>query len=396
MYHAHVMPTTFDRYIIREIAVPFFLGMAAFTAVLLMGRFLKIADMVVAKGVPIADIALLIAYLFPSFALVTIPMAFLLAILLAFGRLSADSEIVAIKASGVSLTRLLLPVLACAALATVATAIVAVYAVPWGNTSFKGLLTRAVEQRAEVDLRERVFVDSIPGLVIYVDRFDPVRQTMTGVMIQDQRDEKAPLTIFARQGNVTVHPGERRVLLNLTGGSIHRSLEKEGYRLIQFRDYVLNVQLPQTGQGIGRNELDMSLDELRAGVGSPATSDRIRREMELEFHRRFSTPFACFVFAIAGVPLGVQNRRSGKGGGFAVSIGLLLLYYVILSACKTLGERGLVPAVAAMWGPNIFFLALGVWFFRRAVTERPIFGGLSPIDLASSLWQRITGQWLRK
>lgn len=393
MYHALAMLTLLDRYIFREITVPFCLGMAAFTSVLLMGRFLKIADLVVSKGVPFSQICLLIAYLIPSFALMTIPMSFLLAVLLAFGRLSADSEITAIKTSGVSLSRLLVPVMAFGLLAATATTAIAVYAVPWGNTSFKTLLINAVEKRAEIDLRERVFFDAIPGVVIYVDRYDPQAQTMTGIMIQDERDPAAPLTIFAEKGSLSVDPDARLVLIKLVGGSIHRMMEKEGYRQVLFRDYVLTIRLNQAGTEVNRNELDMTLAELQKGIHNPALDPRFRLDMELEFHRRFATPFACFVFALAGVPLGIQNRRSGKGAGFAVSIGLILLYYVVLTACKSMGERGLLPAVIAMWGPNAFFLALGIWFFHRAATERPIIENLPSqfLSILVRLGNRLTG-----
>lgn len=370
MYHAQAMLTTIDRYIYREIAVPFILGMVAFTSVLLMGRFLKIADMVVAKGVPLGDILLLIAYLLPSFALFTLPMAFLLAILLAFGRLSADSEVVAIKACGTGLARLLRPVMATALATTIATAFIALYAVPAGNTAFKSLLTRAVVDNADIDIKGRVFVDTIPGLVLYTDRYDPSTRTMSGIMIQDERNAASPLTIFARQGTITTDLAHRQVRLQLASGTIHRAMPDNGYRLAQFDDYSLTVRLGNTGNGMSRNELDMTVAELQAGIRAAATTPRARKEMEIEFHRRFATPFACIVFALAGLPLGLQNQRSGKGSGFAVSIGLILIYYIVLSAFKALGEKSVIHAAAAMWGPNVLFLLLGIWFFRRAAAER--------------------------
>ncbi len=375
------MPTILDRYIFREITIPFVLGMAAFTGALLMGRFLKIADMVVAKGVPLSEICLLIAYLFPSFALVTIPMAFLLAVLLAFGRLSSDSEIIAIKASGVGLGRLMLPVMAFALLASFATAATAIYAVPAGNTAFKNLLTVAVENRAEMEIKERVFIDSIPGLVIYVDQYDQATRGISGIMIQDDRNLKEPVTIFAEKGTVTSDPAARQVQLLLSKGSIH-SIKESRYRLIGFSEYEMTVRLNQTIRSINRNELDMTIGELKAAIDGGATDLRQKREMELEFHRRFATPFACFVFALAGVPLGIQNSRSGKGSGFAVSIGLLIIYYIVLSACKALGDKGVLHAAIAMWMPNLCFLLLGIWFFRRSANELPILGKLAPSALA--------------
>ncbi|MEI7816060.1 MAG: LptF/LptG family permease [Desulfuromonadales bacterium] len=106
-------------YIIREISSLFLLGITIFTMVLLMGRLISLTDLVVSRGVPLADVSRMILYLIPSFLVFTIPMAFLLAVLLAFGRLSADNEIVVIKASGISLFQVMPPVVVCAFVAVV-------------------------------------------------------------------------------------------------------------------------------------------------------------------------------------------------------------------------------------------------------------------------------------
>ena len=148
------------------------------------------------------DILRMILYLLPFFSMVTIPMAFLLALLLAFGRLSADSEITAMKASGMGLYSLLPPVLTCALIAYIATTFVTVYALPWGNSSFKKLLLDVIETRATLNLKERIFNDDFPGLVLYVDRYSSTENTMSGILIQDERDPKEPSTIFAERGMI--------------------------------------------------------------------------------------------------------------------------------------------------------------------------------------------------
>src|SRR6266540_1726410 len=173
MYYGAIMKKTLFKYMLKEIAVPFLLGIGVFTFVLLMGRFLKLADLVISKGVPLTDVLKLLLYIFPSFSLVTIPMAFLLAMLLAFGRLSSDSEITAIKSSGISLYGLLPPILTFAALASTLTTFITIYALPWGNTAFKSLLVEIVETRASLTMKEKVFNDDFPGLVIYVDSYRP-------------------------------------------------------------------------------------------------------------------------------------------------------------------------------------------------------------------------------
>jgi len=372
MYHTTVMKKTLSLYISREIAVPFLLGMATFTSVLLMGRFLQLADLVVARGVLFSDIIRMIVYLLPFFSMVTIPMSFLLALLLAFGRLSADSEITAMKASGMGLYSVLPPVLSCALLAYLATTFVTVYALPWGNTSFKQLLLNIIETRATLNLKERVFNDDFPGLVLYIDRYDKDKSSMSGILIEDERNPKEPSTIFAEQGMIERVPGTKALRLSLKNGGIHRSLDRTGYRLLEFNDYELTINLAQTAKEVTKNELDMTFAELREMLRTHTADDKERRDTLIEFHRRFSLPFACIVFALVGVPLGIQNQRSGKAAGFSVSIGVILVYYVVLSAGKTLGQKGLVHPAVAVWAPDVAFLLLGAYLFRKTALEQRI------------------------
>jgi len=366
------MKKTLYLYLLREITVPFLLGMAAFTSVLLMGRLVKLADLVVAKGVPLTDILRMILYLIPSFCLVTIPMAFLLALLLAFGRLSSDSEITAMKASGVSLYGLLPPVMIFALLAYMATTFITIYALPWGNISFKKLLFDIVESRVTLSIREKVFNDDFPGLVIYGDLYDNQKHTMTGILIHDERDPAESSTIFAGSGIIIADPVAKILRVDLKNGGIHRLSGKTGYRLIEFQDYILSIDLSQAPREMVKNEQDLTFDELRKGIRSPRTPPKMLWEMRLEFHRRFALPFACFVFALVGVPLGIQNQRSGKATGFSLSIGVILIYYIILSAGKTLGERGLTHPAMAVWAPNLILLALGAYLFGKTAAEKRI------------------------
>lgn len=372
VYHGASMTKILYRYIFRETAVPFLLGMAVFTFVLLMGRLLKLVDMVFAKGVPFVDVCRLILYMLPSFLLVSIPMAFLLAVLLAFGRLSTDSEITAMKAGGVGVASLLPPVLAFAALAYLATTFVTVYALPWGNTSFKRFLYEVIETRAATSIREKVFNDDFPGLVIYMDDYDQASHEISGILIQDERNPEEPSTIFAASGWIAASHEAKTVRLHLEDGSIHRGVGREGYRLVEFTSYDLHVNLQHQAKKDLLNELDMTLDELLGQLRKPVGDAKFLRDVRIELHRRFALPFACFVFAVIGVPLGIQNQRSGRAGGFSAGIFLLMAYYVLLSAGKTVSEKGLVPASVGMWIPNILFIAFGVYLFRMAAKEREI------------------------
>jgi lipopolysaccharide export system permease protein len=367
------MKKTLYAYIFKEIPPPFLVGMVTFTFVLLMGRFLKLAEMVVEKGVPFADVVRMVAYLLPPFWLFTIPMALLLAMLLAFGRLSGDSEITAMKSCGISLYGLLPPPLVFAACATLACLWVTVYAVPWGNSGFKRLMVEIAQSSAGIAIKEKIFNNAFPDMVIYTQTLDTKAQTMGGVIVHDERDPRTPTTIFAATGALVSDPKTNSMEFQLRNGSIHRAEEKGGYRMVQFQEYNLRVALAEGGSKAPRKASEMTLDELLHPPKGAQQKEVLSRD--LEYHGRLALPFSCFVFTLLAIPLGIQNRRSGKASGFSLSIGVILLYYVALSAFKTLGERGMLPPFLAGWGPNLVFLLAGIYLFKKTADEErlPIF-----------------------
>src|SRR5262245_37039335 len=158
------MGPTLRRYFLREVAVPFLLGIGVFTFILLIARMLKLVELVVNRSVPLLQIAKLFAYILPPFLAVHVPMAFRFAVLLSFGRLSADSEIIAMKTSGISLYQMLVPTLAFTGLVTLLALLLALYARPWGNTHLKASLYEIAKTRVSAGLRERVFNDDFAGL----------------------------------------------------------------------------------------------------------------------------------------------------------------------------------------------------------------------------------------
>lgn len=359
-------------YIIREISSLFLLGIVIFTLVLLMGRLITLTDLVVSRGVPLADVSKMILYLVPSFLVFTIPMAFLLAVLLAFGRLSADNEIIVLKAGGISLFQMLPPVIFCAVFAVLLGLGTSTIGVPWGNSAFKDLSFKVLKSNITATIREKTFWDDIPGVVMYTDQYDEQSRTLKGVIIHDGRNSDHPMTIFARDGVVMSADGSQSLLLSLHEGSIHVAGDGGLYRLVHFGEYSMTVGEKAGSNGISRNASDLRLSELQRQIKDPGTLAKDRLKMLSELQSRFTFPVASLVFAILAVPLGIQNRRSGKSGGFTISIAIILTYYVLMSVVRTFAERGVVPPAIALWIPNLVFLAVGLYFLRMASLERRI------------------------
>lgn len=380
-----------DRYILRELAVPFVLGLAIFTSILLIVRILKLVELVVNRGVPLTQMARVFSYILPAFLEVTVPMALLLAILVAFGRLSSDSEITALRAAGVSIYRLLRPVSVFAIAVSLLTLWLSFVARPWGNHHLRLGLYEIVKTRATAGIKPRVFNDEFKNLVIYVNRIRPAGDQLEGILVSDNRDDASQNTIYAESGRLITDERHHSLTLRLENGGIYSTDRGDGYQDTRFTSYDitldLNVALAQL-RNRERDASEMTFPELRAALaekqaaGQPAFLERI------ELHRKFSIPFAGLVFAALGVPLGIQPSRSVHSRGFSVSLVLIFLYYLLLTFGQNLGERGVLPPALAVWLPNAALSLVAVILVSRAARETAI--GREPI------WQRLTASIRRR
>jgi lipopolysaccharide export system permease protein len=277
--------------------------------------------------VPALNIVRLLVYIMPAFLEVTVPMAMLLAILVAFGRLSADSEMVALRSSGLSLYQLVPPVAIFVVLATIATAALSLYARPWGNRSLKKALFDIARTRASAGIKPQVFNDDFPGLVIYTERVDATTDRLHHVLIADERDGTQRNTIFAADGLMLSDPEAQVVTLRLRDGFIHTSDGREGteYRT-QFEIYDVNLDLRQMLAGSKERERDpkeLTLGQLRRAMAAKRAAHQSFAPELIEFHRKFSIPFACIVFGLVAVPLGVQPVRAARARGFTLSLAMI-------------------------------------------------------------------------
>lgn len=373
------MKRTLYRYLIKELLPPFLLGLMGFTFILLTGRILQLTELFVNKGVPLGYILRLLYFLLPSFLVLTIPMATLLSVLLAFNRLSSDNEITALKASGVSLYQMIPPVLGFAFATYAATTFLSLYSVPRANEGSRALLYEVASKKANAGVREKVFNDDFEGLVLYVEEIKPRTLLWEKVFISDSRNPGEVLTIIAREGEVLSDPGRLAITLRLKHGSIHKlGKEPDAYQKVDFSTYDLRLHL-KTGLKEKRTEekhpADMTLAELGRAIRALEAKGSQAKVQWVKVHEKFSIPFACLVFGLIGVPLGVQSRgaRGGKFQGFAWAIGVLLVYYLLTNAGTSLAERGVVLLEAGMWSANAIFLILGIYLLVKAAKESPFF-----------------------
>ena len=368
------MKKTATLYILKEILPVFFIGLMTFTIILLMDKILRLIDLVVNRGGSLSSILMLFLFISPSFLILTIPISVLLGTLLTFGRLSSDSEITAFKASGMSLYQLFFPISVFALATFLLSSFFVFYGLPWGNKGFRATLYHLVQSKAGVEIKERIFNDAFSGLVVYVDRVPLQGNHLEGILIYDQREKGKSTTIIAKEGFLINNPESQEILLRLSKGDIHRiEPQAKTFQKVRFDTYDLKLELAKTFAAIEKNlkDREMSIKDIRKRMEETTSKGGDTTSYEIELHKRYAIPFTCIVFALIGVPLGIQPHRSGRSYGFILSILILIAYYVSLTASEVLAVRKVIPAFSAGWIPNLLFSGLGLYLLVKTARESP-------------------------
>ena len=366
---------TIDRYVIREVLLPFFIGLLVFTFMLIIPYLIQYAETFIAKGVPTLVVLQVMATLLPMALGLTIPMSLLLGLLVAFGRLSADREFVALQACGVSLLRLMRPVVFLSLVAWGATSYVLLVAVPNANQTFREITYNIVAARAEGEVRPRVFFEDFPDLVIYVRQI-PATGGWNDVFLADNRGGRPPAVFLAKHGRVLLDRQKRTVEMELEDGSRHTVDPTGKYEVFSFKQLLISLDpesvFPRTGPAKGTRE--MSIAELQQRA-SELEAQNIYPHTELfEIQKKFSIPVACLVFGLIGLGLGASNRRDGKLASFVVGIVVIFIYYVLLWLGQSLVRGHLLAPWIAAWLPNLVLGAMGgmLFLWRDRAADAPI------------------------
>ena len=346
-----------DRYLIREIVPPFGLGLLVFTFILMIPPLMDVAESLITKGVAAGTIIRLMATLLPQAFGVTIPMALLIGVLIGLGRISGDREAVALQACGVSLVRLLRPILVLAVLAAAATMYVLVVALPDANNRFRELTYSVIASRAEDEVTPRVFYEDFPNIILYVRDAPPDGQGWRDVFLADTRTADRPEIFVAATGRMLLNRDARTVAILLEDGTRHQVNPEhpDEYELHEFERLVMTLDpdtvFPRVSPQRGYPELTIS--DLQAEAGRMRDQGESPHSPIMWIHRKFSIPVACLVFALLGLVLGVTNRKDGKLASFVPGVGIIFAYYVLMYTGEAMAKGALVSPHLAMWLPNI-------------------------------------------
>jgi len=359
-----------DRYVALEVMAPFGVGVALLTFALVTARMLKLIEMVVNHGVAVSEVVGLMTYIMPAFLELTFPMALLLGVLMGFGRMSGDQEMIAARACGISLYRLAAPVLAVAFLVYAASTYFAFSLRPWANGRMRQELYHLSQTRTSAGLREKIFNDNFPGLLIYVDEVSKTDGTLKGVMITDGRDPHQWNTIIGKRGLLVPDEEHSQITLRLFDGAVYGvEAQSDATHVTRFGTYDLSV----SDEVLRFREEDVSelqFVALKRRISDARASHTRDYEAETELAGKFTIPVATLLFALLGVSLGLKPARGGHSERFGVAVALFFLYYSLMKVGESLAQRGKLNAFVAMSIPDLVFTALAVWLFWRAASDR--------------------------
>lgn len=358
-----------DRYIFREVFSTFIFGICAFSVVFIgSGTLFRIAQFITEYGASFSSVLKIFVFSLPGIVIWTFPMSMLLGSLLAFGRLSASSEITAMKSCGISFLRISMPALLLGFFVSVFALWFNEYIVPWSNTAYRNVVYYEIEGNTSPESQEHIVIKDISdgkiNRLIYARRYDQTTQRMEGVSLQLFSNGKAT---HVEDAEYAEWQGTQWTMYNGTIYDIPAPGTGASHHVMKFDTQVLPVHESPRDIVRAQKRLDeMTIRELNQQIKILAEKFVNTRKIEAEYYQRFTVPFASFLFTLIAVPLGVQPTRSSSSRGFAVSIIVIFFYYALMTMNSALAQGGVVPAIIAVWIPNIICFFVGMYLMRRA------------------------------
>ncbi len=391
----------------------FVLSLLGFTSILLTIKMIRFANLIVNKGVQFSQIAQVFLAIIPTFLEFAIPMAALLGVMMAFARLSGDSELIVTRASGISLINLIRPVLIFGALATACCFVVSHALKPWGYRKLSQVLFEIARSKSTSGLSEGVF-NALGQVTLYAEKINYSTGALQNILIEDRRDNEVRKVIVARRGLISSDSVAQTISFHLSDGEIHEQAGQR-YTLTHFisnalvfqADELIDVQsdkkeTPPDEQdtadlrsGIDATNAARPLEvELSAFIGPPLPASMTAHaelkkteakaefkswrkrlsKLKIELGRRFSMPFAALLLALVALPLGIVPPRTQKTYGIGLSIalgaGIFVIYYGILSICFTISETRPAFIAVSLWLPNLVVAGIAAYTLWRIGTER--------------------------
>ncbi|MFH0754612.1 MAG: LptF/LptG family permease [Candidatus Omnitrophota bacterium] len=341
-------------YILKECVIPFAICLGVLTFVFLLGYLPQLANKVINQGVDVASVSMAFLYNIPVLLGYTLPIASLATVILTFGRFSSDNEIIAIRASGISLRSLLLPLMATGIVLSLVMLILNDRIIPRAYDAQLELLQSTGARNPAALLEAGTFIDAFDGNIIFIYKVE--RNKMYNIRIwEPQPDGKPTRTISAQEGEFTPVPGQQKILLKLINGTSDEPDFKNSnnFYKLNFKTSFMTLDMARKGSKGEKKPKGMSLQELTQAMNKLSNMNVDIRPLTAEYHRKVSWAFSPLLFILLGFPIAVITHRRQKTANLLLAVVFAAPYYLLSLGCQALASQGIVQPDLIMWTPNI-------------------------------------------
>ncbi len=361
-----------DRYVLKEITSPFLIGLLIYTFVMLMNEILISAELFITQSVPLKTVINLLFYLIPSILAFTLPMAVLMGILAGVSRMSSDYEIMALRSSGISLVRLLRPIIIFSIICFIVTLYLALWMSPRYNHKFVKTFNQILIAKTQFQIKPREFYESIPNMVIFVQDRLPSGE-WKNILVNFSNSPQINRIILAKKGSLEVNRKEQKAVLKLQEGIVHtyEIKEPEKYSLTAFSNFREELDIKNLFIKTSKEKRvrEKDIEELFRSIKKMDKKNTLYNSHLIEIHKKFALPFACIIFAFIGLPLGISVKKGGRTIGFTISLIFILIYYILITGGENLAHDNKISPFLGMWGANIIIGIFGFILFYSSLKE---------------------------
>lgn len=375
-----------DRYIIQELVPPFLVCLLVFSFIVFAQEVGRLVQLLISKDVGPKIVAQIAVSILPRILIFTLPLSFLVGVIVGFSRLSSDSEIIALRASGFHLFYILRPALILSLFVWLSNSVLALYLLPIGNARLRTLTYEIGLTQATSAIHPRVFAEDLPNMVLYIESLTDNRTGWRNIFLADIGDKADQKIILAQRGRLFLDPQTRKVQVHLENGLIYKvdlgKFDKDNVSHFEATDLPVVTEETQAAKPREKRTEELRLTELWSHVKNRTAQGR---EMFVELNLRLALAFSVWAFCLIGVPLGISTRRGGRAYGFVIGILLVVLFYILLFAGKRLSVVGTVSPLVGVWVADLLFLFLGLVLLTKSNQELTA----ARLLAGSPIWSRL-------
>ncbi len=367
------IPFLLYTYLATEMLAPFFASFVIMNCVFFLVKLIPFLNFVLELEITFVDFVRIFSYLFPNMFLYSIPMSAMIGVTIAFSRLSNDTEILAFKASGISVYQILPPVILVTLSLALVTAYFSVKLIPVSDQAIQQFTYQLLKEKIDKGIKEQQFTEALGDIVVYVDDVDKKTNEWSNVWVSDMRGQDNPTITMAERGVMNTELETMVITITLENGSLHRP-DVLNSQIVSFDKYVINIPLKTPGAGTRRfNRGTLTMPQLLDMAKDVGRDTPKGKKLITEFHKRLVLPFGCLILALIGLPLGLQAGPGKKAIGIPLGLGVFISYYVAFTVAKMISTgSSSIPIAVVMWTPNFLFLLMTMLLIWRTANELPL------------------------